>query len=102
MDGIPVARAPGRKARVASTVAIGVVALPMPASAELTRVSESAKSVNGRIPSQAQERGVGGETAISVNRPVYWTLAPTTLSQPLVIAVFIASCSSSVGKTATS
>ena len=35
---------------VASTVAIGVAALPMPASAELIRVSDSAKSVNGSAP----------------------------------------------------
>ena len=35
---------------VASTVAMGVAALPIPASAELIRVSERAKSVNGRAP----------------------------------------------------
>ena len=35
---------------VASTVAIGVAALPMPASAELILVSDSAKSVNGSAP----------------------------------------------------
>jgi hypothetical protein len=40
-------RAFGMSTIVASTVAMGVVELPMPASAEETRVSEIAKSVNG-------------------------------------------------------
>ena len=35
---------------VASTATMGVVALPMPASAELIRVSDRAKSVNGSAP----------------------------------------------------
>ena len=46
----PVTRSPGRIAMVASTVAIGVAALPMPASAELILVSDSAKRVNGSAP----------------------------------------------------
>src|SRR5690606_2246743 len=84
---------------------------------------------NGRIPSQASDIGrlppdtcsAGAETILSpadkalrrrfvricgaVTAPqtrfaVYWTLAPTTLSQPLVTACLLASCSSSEGQTA--
>ncbi len=43
----PVARSPGKIAIVARTVAMGVVALPIPASAEVIRVSDIANIVNG-------------------------------------------------------
>ena len=68
------------------------------------------------MPSQAQERargadgcakggsrGGGGPRRVAGARAgAYWTLAPTVASQPPLITSAIASCSSSVGKTAAS
>ena len=68
------------------------------------------------MPSQAQERarradgrrqvrllGWGRAPAGAGARAGrYWTLAPTVLSQPPLMTSAIASCSSSVGKTAAS
>ena len=54
---------------VASTAAIGVVALPMPASAELIRVSDNANSVNGSAPRKKPQTNRWAQTRAPRRQP---------------------------------
>ena len=79
----PGRRSDGTMAMVARTVAIGVMALPIPASAELTRSSPSGKRTNGREARKTATTSRWRQTCQERGRrpPVRWSRS-TTVAAP--------------------
>ncbi len=66
------------------------------------RFDRSSGPCRSRAAVTAFRRAAARMLSLAPERAGHWTLAPTTLSQPLVIASFEAACSSRVGNTAAS